>query len=214
MTEQQMIAARFNGYLPVVVDVETGGVDCRQDALLEMAAVCVQYDATRGWVCDQENAVWHEHIEPFEGARCEAQALAFNKIIPDHPLRFALDEGSALRSLVKQVKVWLKQTGCRRAVLVGHNAHFDLNFLMQAVLRCDLKHFPFHAFTCFDTATLGGFLYGQTVLAQVMRQAQVPFDVAQAHGALYDAQKTAELFCVMLNKLQSLQVGAIGDVDA
>lgn len=198
------LSKRFNGFLPVVVDVETGGVNCQTDALLEIAAVKVELNAMSQWVCSADNAIWHEHIKPFEGGRCDPKALAFNHIIPDHPLRFAVEEGVALRALRKQVNLWLHETGCRRAVLVGHNAHFDLNFIMQAVNRCQLSAFPFHAFTCFDTATLGALLYGKTVLAEIMRQAKVPFDVAKAHGALYDAQKTAELFCHMLNHVTPL----------
>lgn len=202
---QVNLSKRFNGLLPIVVDVETGGVDCRQDALLEIGAILVRFDSVRGWVCDDASSVWHEHVEPFEGSRCRPEALAFNHIIPDHPLRFAVSEHQALTAMAVQIRHWLKAAKCRRAVLVGHNAHFDLNFIMNAVERCQIKHFPLHRFTCFDTATLGGILYGETVLARVVQAAGLSFDVQQAHGALYDAQKTAELFCKMLNKCQPLR---------
>ncbi|HAV68246.1 MAG TPA: ribonuclease T, partial [Alcanivorax sp.] len=46
MTNQHpSLALRFRGFLPVVVDVETGGFDARNDALLEIAAVLLDMDA-------------------------------------------------------------------------------------------------------------------------------------------------------------------------
>ena len=191
------ITTRFNNLLPIIVDVETGGINCNTDALLEAAAVCINHNQEQGFYYDTN--IWHEHIEPFPGSKCHPEALEFNKIIPNHPLRFAITEEAAITSLAKQTKIWLKQHSCKKAVLVGHNAHFDLNFLMQAVARTKTARFPFHSFTCFDTATLGGLFYQKTVLAQIIRAAKIKFDISQAHGALYDATKTAELFCHMLN---------------
>lgn len=196
---QRYLSRRFRGLLPIVIDVETGGVDCRTDALLEVAAVAVSFHPDQGWCHEAPDAVWHEHIIPFKGAHCCPEALALNHIVPDHPLRFAIEESEALNALATYVNRWKKITGCRRAVLVGHNAHFDLNFIMNAVSRHAIKQFPLHRFTCFDTATLGGVLYGETVLARLMWAAGLSFDPQQAHGALYDTQKTAELFCHMLN---------------
>ena len=37
-------AERFRGFLPVVIDVETGGFDCERDALLEIAVIVVCMD--------------------------------------------------------------------------------------------------------------------------------------------------------------------------
>ena len=76
-------------------------------------------------------------------------------------------------------------------MLVGHNAFFDLGFLNAAVARTDLKRNPFHPFSCFDTATLGGLAYGQTVLAKACEAAGIPFNQRDAHSALYDATRTA-----------------------
>ena len=36
---QRAMSQRFRGFLPVVVDVETGGFDSQRNALLEIAAV-------------------------------------------------------------------------------------------------------------------------------------------------------------------------------
>ncbi len=191
---------RFRGFLPVIVDVETTGVDPQKNALLEMCIVLLTINDQGFFV---REATFFEHILPFEGAVLDANSLEFNKIDPYQPLRFAIDEKQALEQLFKPIKKALKKNNCQRAVLVGHNAWFDLLFINQSVKRSGL-HSPFHAFTCFDTATLGGFIYGQTVLAKAAKAAGIAFDVKEAHSAIYDAEKTADLFCMMLNSWQQI----------
>lgn len=190
---------RFQGYLPVVIDVETGGVNPEKDALLEIAAVLLDYDDQNCLVPVKTDAY---HVMPFAGGNLDPRALAINQIDPYHPFRFAIDEGKALSELYQLVEQHLTHTGCRRAVLVGHNAHFDLNFLMAASKRAKIKKIPFHAFTCFDTATLGGLIYGRTVLAKALEAANIPYDKNEAHSAIYDAERTAELFCKIINNLK------------
>ena len=191
----QNIKGRFRGFLPVVIDVETSGVDPSSNALLEMCIVLLKMDKDGNF---QRDSTHFEHILPFEGAVLDEKSMAFNQIDPWQPLRFALDEQTALNNLFKPVQNALKSTGCQRAVLVGHNAWFDLLFIKEAARRSQI-HFPFHAFTCFDTATLAGLMYGQTVLAKAAKAAGIPFDTAEAHSAIYDAEKTADLFCAILN---------------
>lgn len=186
---------RFRGFLPIIVDIETSGVDPKASALLEICAVLLEFDAT-GYL--RPGDYFFEHILPFEGAVLDAKSLEFNQIDPFQPLRFALEEKIALNQLFAPIQSAIKKQNCQRAVLVGHNAWFDLLFLNAAVQRCGLKS-PFHAFTCFDTATLGGVVYGQTVLAKAAQAAGITFDANEAHSAIYDAQKTAELFCTILN---------------
>lgn len=195
LAKTQKIKNRFRGFLPVIVDVETAGIDPQANALLEIGIVLIDIDEHGQYVTKQH---FFEHVLPFEGSRLDAESLAFNKIDPYQPLRFAVDEAIALKKLFAYIFEALKRAGCQRAVLVGHNAWFDLLFIKEAVKRTGVKS-PFHAFTCFDTATLGGFIYGQTVLAKILNAANIPFDTNEAHSALYDAQKTAELFCMMLN---------------
>jgi ribonuclease T len=101
----------------------------------------------------------------------------------------------------------VKDHNCTRAVLTGHNAFFDLNFVNAAVARTDFKRNPFHPFSCFDTATLAGVALGQTVLAKALQVARIPFDNDEAHSALYDAQKTAELFCYVCNMFREVYKG-------
>lgn len=189
------IRERFRGFLPVIVDVETAGLDPASNALLEMCIVIIDMDEHGHFF---KSHTHYEHILPFEGAVLDQKSLEFNHIDPFQPLRFALDEKQALQNLFKPINEALKRTKCQRAVLVGHNAWFDLLFVKEAVKRTGLSS-PFHAFTCFDTATLAALFYGQTVLAKAMQKAKIAFDLNEAHSAIYDAEKTAELFCAMMN---------------
>jgi ribonuclease T len=187
---------RFRGFLPVVVDVETSGVDPQKNTLLEMCVVLLTMDE-QGTLGRAET--YFEHIIPFPGAELDQKSLEFNQIDPYQPLRFAIEEKTALKRLFKPIFTALKKTKCQRAVLVGHNAWFDLLFIKEAIKRTGVRS-PFHPFTCFDTATLGGFIYGQTVLAKAMHSAGIEFDSQEAHSAIYDAEKTADLFCHMANE--------------
>lgn len=194
------IKNRFGGYYPVVIDVETAGVNPLHDALLEVAAVLVERDE-QGQLRPGE--LFACHVMPFEGANLDPVALQVNKIDPYHPFRFAVDEKKALQDLYQFVGQAVNKHECRRAVLVGHNAHFDLSFIQAANKRCKIKKTPFHAFTCFDTATLGGMVYKNTILARALHAAGIPFDKNEAHSAIYDAKKTAELFCLIANQIKS-----------
>ena len=197
MSDQPMqMNQRFGGYLPVVVDIETGGVECRTDAILEVAAVYLTLDKHEVLHGSEPDLY---HLLPFEGARLHPDAMAIHGIDPYHPFRMAVEEKEALEAFYTVVAEHVKAAGCRRATLVGHNAHFDLNFLMAANKRHNIKDCPFHAFTCIDTATLGAIFYQKTVLAKALEAADIPFDKNQAHGASYDAKVTAELFCKIIN---------------
>ena len=190
------IASRFRGYLPVVVDVETAGFDAERHALLEVAIVTLAVGTDGRWGCEQTH---HAHVEPFPGAELDADALKFNRIDPYHPFRFALSEREALEQLFRPVRRAVRAGGCTRAVLVGHNPSFDLGFVNAAARRSGVKRNPFHPFTTFDTATLGGLAFGQTVLARVVQAAGLAWDEREAHSAIYDAERTAELFCAVVN---------------
>ncbi len=154
-------ATRFRGFLPVVIDVETGGFNSQTDALLEIAAVFLEMRSD-GTLTRGETVRYH--VVPFPGANMEAASLAVNGIDPHHPLRPAIPEEDALQRIFREVRNAIRAADCTRAVLVGHNAFFDLNFLNAAVARAQVKRNPFHPFTSFDTATLGGVAFGQTVL--------------------------------------------------
>lgn len=198
MDQTLPMARRFRGFLPVVVDVECGGFNPNTDALLEIAAVLVEIQAD-GSLKTGEG--WRYHVQPFPGARIEAASLAVNGIDPHHPLRPALPEKEVLTRLFQDIRQAMKDNDCTRAVLVGHNAYFDLNFLNAAVIRTGIKRNPFHPFSCFDTATLAGVVFGQTVLAKALQAAGIAWDSNEAHSALYDAERTAQLFCRVCNRL-------------
>ncbi len=195
------MADRFRGYLPVVVDVETAGFNANTDALLELAAVTLTMDEEGYLVIDQS---FEAQIEPFEGANLEASALEFTGIDPWSPDREAEPEVVALERIFKPIRKAIKAHDCKRAILVGHNANFDHSFLCRATDRADIKRNPFHPFSTFDTATLAGLAYGHTVLAKTCEIAGIPFDNKQAHSALYDTTKTAELFCQIVNQWKEL----------
>jgi ribonuclease T len=197
------MADRFRGFLPVVIDVECGGFNPNTDALLEIAAVLIEIQAD-GSLLPGES--WRYHVQPFPGAKLEAASLAVTGIDPFHPLRPAITERDALTRLFKDIRSAMKGHDCTRAVLVGHNAYFDLNFLNAAVARTEIKRNPFHPFSSFDTATLAGVAFGQTVLHKALEAAGIPWDPDQAHSAAYDAQRTAELFCIICNRMRGLSL--------
>ena len=193
------MADRFRGFLPVVVDVETGGFNSDTDALLEIAAVLVDFGD--GGILTRGETIRY-HVKPFAGAKLEPASLAVNRIDPDHPLRPAIDERDALQRLFRAVRKAVRDASCSRAILVGHNAAFDLGFLNAAIKRSEIKRNPFHPFSCFDTATLCGVAFGQTVLARAVAAAGFEWDEESAHSAAYDAEMTADLFCEIVNRFQ------------
>lgn len=194
-----VMAHRFRGFLPIVIDVETGGFHAATDALLEIAAVLIDMDAS-GTL--KRGATVSYHVQPFPGARLDAAALTVNGIDPFHPLRPALPERDAILRVFREVRHAARAYDCRRAILVGHNAAFDLGFLNAAVARGEVKRNPFHPFSCFDTATLAGAALGQTVLAKAVTVAGIDWDPSQAHSAVYDAERTADLFCHICNRMR------------
>ncbi len=200
-TTELLLKARFRGFLPVVVDIETGGFNAHTDAVLEIAASLLAMDSD-GTLTVGDTISYN--VDPFEGANLEPAALEFTGIDPDSPLRDAVPEAIALGELFGVVRKAVRDHGCNRAILVGHNAHFDAGFLNAASLRCDIKRNPFHPFSHFDTATLAGLAVGHTVLAQACKRAGIAFDNREAHSAAYDAEKTAELFCYIVNRWQHL----------
>ena len=190
------MSKRFRGFLPVVTDIETAGFNPNTDALLEIAIVLL--------IIDEEGKIHPEkthfsHVLPFPHANLDPAALEFTQIDPYHPFRFAVSEAEALSEIFTPIQEALEEHHCQRAVLVGHNPSFDLSFISAASKRCQIAS-PFHPFTTFDTATLAGMAYGETVLAKACKTARIPFDPKQAHSAIYDAERTAELFCGIINR--------------
>jgi ribonuclease T len=179
------IAERFRGFLPVVVDVETGGFDPDRHALLEIAVAPVGMDSD-GLL--SPGPVTSTHVIPYEGSELDPRSLAVNGIDPHHPLRAARQERAALDYVFKPVRAALAASGCQRAILVGHNAHFDLAFLNSVL----------------DTASLAGLAYGQTVLSRALQAAGLEWNGRDAHSARYDVERAGELFCTIVNTWKAL----------
>ncbi|BGI51181.1 MAG: ribonuclease T [Arsenophonus endosymbiont of Ceratovacuna japonica] len=195
------LAKRFRGYYPVVIDVETGGFNPQQDAILEVAAITLKMDKD-GWLdVDEKN---YFNIIPFIGANIESTSLSFTGIDLTNPLRNAVNEYTALHTIFKMVRKGIKSNDCNLAIIVAHNANFDHSFIMAAAQRENIKRNPFHPFVTFDTAALSGLVFGQTILAKACCIAGIPFDNNQAHNAFYDTDRTALLFCEIVNKWKKL----------
>ncbi len=186
----------------MIVDIETAGFDANKNPLLEIAAVIVEYDSNQQLQITESHAA---HIIPFENSILDQSALKFTGIDPYHPFRLAVSEKDALGKLFNPIKLAVKRNECTRAILVGHNPNFDINFLNAALKRTKIKRSPFHPFSTFDTATLGGLMYKQTVLAKIGKEAGMEWDNVQAHSALYDAKQTAEIFCKIVNRWKQLE---------
>jgi len=195
------IAQRFRGFLPVVVDIETGGFNAQSDAILEIAASVISMNGHGHLIAKPAISF---NVMPFPGANLERAALEFTGIDPYHPLRNAQPEAEVFEQLFSYIRKAIKQHACTRAVLVGHNSAFDHSFINAAIERNDIKRSPFHPFTSFDTATLAGIACGQTVLAKACQSCGIQFDNEEAHSALYDTEKTAELFCLISNHIKPL----------
>ena len=197
------LADRFRGFYPVVVDVETGGFDCEGDALLEIAAVLLDMTPDGRLVRKQTVSA---HVVPFPGSNIDPRALEITGIDPTPPLRAARDEREALDHIFDPVRKAMKTLECTRAILVGHNASFDLSFVNAAIRRTGHKRSPFHPFSTFDTVSLAGLAYGQTVLAKALNVAGLGWDSKSAHSAVYDAEQTADLFCAIVNRWRELHL--------
>lgn len=127
--------------------------------------------------------------------------IDFLHIDPFDESRNLVTESDALLPMFKVIKKKLKEQGCKRAILVGHNAHFDHSFIFAAIDRLKAaSKSPFHPFSVIDTASLSMLMLGQSVLQKACYAAHVDFDQNCAHGAAYDTRKETELFCAILNR--------------
>ncbi|XBC41938.1 MAG: ribonuclease T [Buchnera aphidicola (Kaburagia rhusicola rhusicola)] len=199
--QQCFLNKRFRTFYPVIIDIETSGFNSKTNALLEIAAITLKMNSS-GFI-KQENFL-HYHIKPFIGSIIDPNAIAFNKIDPFNPLRNAINECKALNSMFQLINAGIKKNKCKKGIIVAHNAIFDYSFLMAAIERNNIQNNPFHLFSVFDTATLSGLAVGQTVLAKACKAIGLKFDNNQAHSAIYDAKKTANLFCEIVNRWKKL----------
>jgi len=194
-----MLKDRFRKYLPVVVDLETGGFNSKENAILEIAITLIEEIDELLVVGDTHRY----HIEPYEDLIVEDESLEFTKIKLNHPLRNAVSEKDALKELFTIINKEKSKYECSRAILVGHNAHFDLSFLNEAISRNNIKRSPFHPFSVLDTVSLGALATQQTVLARICDSLSIDYDSNEAHSAAYDSKVTAKVFCRVINDLSN-----------
>ena len=190
-----MLKNRFRKYLPVVVDIETGGFDPELNAILEIAITLIEENDNKFVVGE----TYRHHINPFKNSIIEKESLEFTKIKLDHPLRNAIEEKDAIKDIFKIINKVKNKYECSRAILVGHNAHFDKSFLDAAIKRNNIKRTPFHKFSVIDTVSFGVLATGQTVLARICDKLDIDYDNDQAHSAAYDTLVTAKVFCSIVN---------------
>lgn len=189
------LAERFRGYLPVVVDLETGGFNSTTNPLLEIA--CAFLTLRQGKLLSRSQHAWC--VAPFEGSEVDPASLKVTGIDLDDPNRRGLNEAEAVADFFKLVRQQMKLHSCNRAIMVAHNAAFDLGFLSAVCNRCNINRSPFHPFSTIDTASLAAVAYGHTVLSEACKRAGIEFSAQQAHSAAYDTACTTELFCQIVN---------------
>ena len=190
-----MLKERFRKFLPVVVDLETGGFDPKNNAILEIAIQLIDENDSMLILGESHRF----HINPFDGLIIDNDALEFLKLDLNHPLRQAVNEKFALKEIFQIINKQKSKFDCSRAILVGHNAFFDHSFLLEACKRNNIKKSPFHPFSLIDTVSLGVLATKQTVLARICKELDVSYNNEEAHSAAYDAMVTAQVFCKIIN---------------
>jgi len=190
-----MLKERFRKFLPVVVDLETGGFDPKNNAILEIAIQLIDENDSMLILGESHRF----HINPFDGLIIDNDALEFLKLDLNHPLRQAVNEKFALKEIFQIINKQKSKFDCSRAILVGHNAFFDHSFLLEACKRNNIKKSPFHSFSLIDTVSLGVLATKQTVLARICKELDVSYNNEEAHSAAYDAMVTAQVFCKIIN---------------
>ena len=191
-----LLKERFREFMPVVLDLETGGVNPIRNAILQIAVVLLDWQSAR--LVPGESYSWE--VTPFEGSLISETSIQMNHIDPNDESRNSQNEDECLRDCNRIIRKRLRAEECKRALLVGHNAHFDRSFYRCAMYRNKIKRDPFHLFTVLDTASLSALVYGHTVLSIACERAGIEYDIDLAHSAPYDAKVTAELFCMMVNE--------------
>lgn len=200
---KQLMEERFDGYYPIVIDIETGGLDKNSHPILQIGAVALSFNKEGKMIPYSECKI---NLHPTRDTTCHPHSLAIHGINPYDLQRKAVAPALALTALCKFVRQAQRAHGCRRSLIVGHNVSFDAQFIHTYIEKYKVKRSPFHPFVNFDTTSIAGLLTGSTKLLEAVQRLGITYDSEQAHDALYDAYITAQLFCKSTNLLQSLNL--------
>ena len=185
----------------LVVDTETGGLDCNEHSLLSIAGVA--------WDVDSGVTPLFSFYVKESGIVATKQALNVNKI----DLKEVRNTGLVPREAVSRIRGALDaHFGAHRSPiqLVAHNAPFDLGFIRRLYRRAQEEFSEDFRDRALDTCSILQFLImtgaaeGYRASADVLfKTAGVSIPENERHTALGDAMATAESMHIILNKLRS-----------
>lgn len=160
----------------VVFDVETTGLSAVYDTIIELAAVKV-----RGGELKETFERFANPHHPLSSTTTELTGIT------DDMVKDAPEVAEVMRDFVEFIG---------DAVLVAHNASFDMGFFYEACKKANIKVNPYPVI---DTLELARFLYPELRNHRLNTLAK-KFDIelTQHHRAIYDTEATAHLLNQLL----------------
>ena len=162
----------------VVLDLETTGLNCYYDRIIEFGAVKVEH----GIVTESMDIL----IDP---ERPLPKRIVEITNITDKMLEGQPKITEALPKILNFIG---------DAILVTHNASFDFSFLQHALMRCNM---PIMNNAVIDTLPLSRYLFPESrshTLGSLCRNMDVVYDEDSAHRADYDAKVLNDVWQPML----------------
>jgi len=175
----------------VVFDIETTGFSPVNNRIIEIGAVKVK----GGEIADKFSAF----------------------VNPDVPIPFEIEKLTGINDSMVKDAPYIEQvlpeflSFCEGAVLVAHNAGFDMSFIKENALRQGI----FRKFTCVDTLGIARILLphqGKHTLDAVAKAMGVSLE--NHHRAVDDAQATAEIFVKFIPLLKEAGADTLARVNA
>ncbi|HNX16195.1 MAG TPA: PolC-type DNA polymerase III [Bacilli bacterium] len=165
----------------VVLDLETTGLSSRYDSIIEFGAVRVEHGLVTSHFDVLINPGFSipRHITEITGIK--------DDMLKDKP---------TIGEAIKDILEFLDD-----AILVTHNAEFDISFLQESLVKLGLP--PLNNSTI-DTLSLSRFLFPDSkrhTLGALCRNLEVNYDEEQAHRADYDAQVLNDVLQPMISRL-------------
>ena len=175
----------------VVFDIETTGFSPVNNRIIEIGAVKVK----QGEIAEKFSAF----------------------VNPDVPIPFEIEKLTGINDSMVKDAPYIEQVlpeflaFCQDAVLVAHNAGFDMSFIKENVLRQGLSR----RFTCADTLGIARILLphqAKHTLDAVAKTLGVSLE--NHHRAVDDAQATAEIFVKFIPMLKQAGADTLAKVNA